>query len=71
MAVEAELDLLRKLRPNAVGLVDAFDFRDEILQSCLGAYDGNVYERLYEFAKQAPLNRTEVCHESCRVYQLT
>jgi len=61
MAVEAELDLLQKLRPNAVGLVDAFDFRDNQLNSCIGAYDGNVYERLYEFAKQAPLNRTEVC----------
>jgi len=40
--------------------VDAFDFRDDQLDSCIGAYDGNVYERLYEFAKQAPLNRTEV-----------
>ena len=30
------------------------------LQSQLGRYDGNVYESLFEWAKQAPLNQTEV-----------
>ncbi|XP_050313924.1 probable peroxisomal acyl-coenzyme A oxidase 1 [Anthonomus grandis grandis] len=49
-------DLLSVMRPNAVGLVDSFDFRDEVLASALGAADGNVYERLFLAAKQSPLN---------------
>ncbi|KAJ8736603.1 hypothetical protein PYW08_007259 [Mythimna loreyi] len=53
-------DLLTKLRPNAVGLVDAFDLRDEILHSALGAYDGRVYERLMEEALKSPLNAEPV-----------
>jgi acyl-CoA oxidase len=58
---ERMFDLLAAIRPNAVALVDAFDFPDQQLQSCLGRYDGNVYESLYEWAKQSPLNKTEVC----------
>ncbi|CAG9117949.1 unnamed protein product [Plutella xylostella] len=53
-------ELLTKIRPNAVGLVDAFDIRDDILQSTLGAYDGRVYERLFEEAQKAPLNAEPV-----------
>ncbi|KPJ09436.1 putative peroxisomal acyl-coenzyme A oxidase 1 [Papilio machaon] len=53
-------DLLVKLRPNAVGLVDAFDIRDEILHSALGAYDGRAYERLMEEAMKSPLNKEPV-----------
>ncbi|XP_049873454.1 probable peroxisomal acyl-coenzyme A oxidase 1 [Pectinophora gossypiella] len=53
-------DLLVKLRPNAVGLVDAFDIKDEILHSTLGAYDGRVYERLMEEALKSPLNKEPV-----------
>ncbi|XP_061708448.1 probable peroxisomal acyl-coenzyme A oxidase 1 [Cydia pomonella] len=52
--------LLGKIRPNAVGLVDAFDFRDEVLNSALGAYDGRVYERLMEEALKSPLNAKPV-----------
>ncbi|KAL0267839.1 UNVERIFIED_CONTAM: hypothetical protein PYX00_009994 [Menopon gallinae] len=53
-------DLLGQLRPNAVGLVDSFDFCDEILNSALGAYDGRVYERLFEEASKSPLNAEPV-----------
>ncbi|XP_045771180.1 probable peroxisomal acyl-coenzyme A oxidase 1 [Maniola jurtina] len=53
-------DLLVKVRPNAVGLVDAFDIRDEILNSALGAYDGRAYERLMEEAMKSPLNAEPV-----------
>ncbi|XP_068626201.1 acyl-coenzyme A oxidase 1-like [Battus philenor] len=49
-------ELLALLRNNAVGLVDAFDFRDEILHSTLGAYDGQIYERLMAEAEKSPLN---------------
>ncbi|CAH0592211.1 unnamed protein product [Chrysodeixis includens] len=53
-------ELLSLIRPNAVGLVDAFDIRDEILNSTLGAYDGRVYERLMEEALKSPLNAEPV-----------
>ncbi|XP_028156323.1 probable peroxisomal acyl-coenzyme A oxidase 1 [Ostrinia furnacalis] len=52
--------LLLKIRPNAVSLVDAFDFRDEVLSSTLGSYDGRVYERLMEEALKTPLNKEPV-----------
>jgi hypothetical protein len=58
----AEMSQLEALRHDALGLVDAYDYRDEAMQSCLGAYDGNVYERLFQYVKNAPLNQTEV-HE--------
>lgn len=57
---EEMYELLAKLRPQAVPLVDAFDFRDELLGSTLGAWDGRVYERLYEEAQKSPLNKTDV-----------
>ncbi|XP_019632781.1 PREDICTED: peroxisomal acyl-coenzyme A oxidase 1-like [Branchiostoma belcheri] len=59
--------LMAKLRPDAVALVDAFDFRDGILNSILGRYDGNVYEHLLEWAKASPLNKTDV-HQSYHKY---
>ncbi|KAB5584460.1 hypothetical protein PHYPO_G00107780 [Pangasianodon hypophthalmus] len=59
--------LMAEIRPNAVALVDAFDYRDEMLNSALGRYDGNVYESMFEWAKRSPLNRTEV-HESYYKY---
>ncbi|XP_062853903.1 peroxisomal acyl-coenzyme A oxidase 1 isoform X1 [Trichomycterus rosablanca] len=55
--------LMAEIRPNAVALVDAFDYCDDILNSVLGRYDGNVYENMFEWAKKSPLNHTEV-HES-------
>ncbi|XP_070828845.1 peroxisomal acyl-coenzyme A oxidase 1 isoform X2 [Chaetodon trifascialis] len=60
-------ELLSLLRPNAVALVDAFDFHDKKLNSILGRYDGNVYEHMFEWARQSPLNTTEV-HESFYKY---
>ncbi|KAL0851510.1 hypothetical protein ABMA28_007301 [Loxostege sticticalis] len=53
-------ELLTLIRPNAVGLVDAFDIRDEVLNSTLGSYDGRVYERLMEEAMKSPLNQEPV-----------
>lgn len=53
-------DLLPKIRPNAVCLVDAFEFTDEMLMSVLGRYDGNVYENLLKWAMKSDLNKTDV-----------
>lgn len=60
-------DLLAAIRPNAVSLVDSFDFRDEVLASALGSYDGNVYERLFNAAQQSPLN-AEPVNKSFNLY---
>lgn len=51
---------LKKLRYNALGICDGFDYPDKILASTLGTYDGNVYENLIEAAKQSPLNQEDV-----------
>ncbi|KAM4031061.1 peroxisomal acyl-coenzyme A oxidase 1 isoform 1-T1 [Anomaloglossus baeobatrachus] len=60
-------DLLVVVRPNAVALVDAFDYTDTQLGSVLGRYDGNVYENMFEWAKKSPLNKTQV-HASFHKY---
>ncbi|TKR88698.1 hypothetical protein L596_012902 [Steinernema carpocapsae] len=52
--------LLEKLRPNAVSLVDSFDFDDRELHSVLGRRDGHVYENLLKWAQNSQLNKTEV-----------
>ncbi|CAD5125734.1 DgyrCDS13943 [Dimorphilus gyrociliatus] len=54
---------LKSLRPDAVGLVDAFEFPDKVLDSVLGRYDGRVYENMLEWAMKDELNKTQV-HES-------
>lgn len=51
--------LLCDLRPEAVALVDAFEFPDNVLASALGRHDGNVYESLYAAACVSPLNQTD------------
>lgn len=52
--------LLVKVRPNALALVDAFNFSDQYLNSCIGRYDGRIYDALYERAKADPLNHQPV-----------
>ncbi|KAI4364840.1 hypothetical protein MLD38_020878 [Melastoma candidum] len=52
--------LYSKIRPNAVALVDAFNYTDHYLSSVLGRYDGNVYPTLYEEAWKDPLNDSVV-----------
>ncbi|KAM9592711.1 LOW QUALITY PROTEIN: peroxisomal acyl-coenzyme A oxidase 2 [Trichechus inunguis] len=56
MARTAYLDLLPLIRKDTILLTDAFDFTDQCLNSALGCYDGNVYERLFEWAQRSPRN---------------
>ncbi|CAI2298420.1 unnamed protein product [Caenorhabditis sp. 36 PRJEB53466] len=51
---------LAKIRPNAVSLVDSWEFSDIELRSVLGRRDGHVYKNLFEWAKSSPLNETDV-----------
>lgn len=60
-------ELLTAIRPNAVGIVDSFDICDENLNSALGAYDGDVYRRLFAEAMKSPLNQKSV-NESFEKY---
>ncbi|CAB4002270.1 peroxisomal acyl-coenzyme A oxidase 1 isoform X2, partial [Paramuricea clavata] len=60
MANDVLMELLDEIRPNAIGLVDAFDYSDYCLNSVLGRYDGNVYEHLMKWAEKFPLNKNEV-----------
>jgi Acyl-CoA oxidase len=57
---EGILACFARVRPDAVSLVDAFDFADRHLGSVLGRYDGNVYENLLKWAASSPLNKTQV-----------
>uniref|UniRef100_A0A9L0SVU5 Acyl-coenzyme A oxidase n=1 Tax=Equus caballus TaxID=9796 RepID=A0A9L0SVU5_HORSE len=59
MARTAYLDLLLLVRKDAILLTDAFDFTDQCLNSALGCYDGNVYERLFDWAQKSPSNTQE------------
>eukprot|EP00164_Ancoracysta_twista_P017760 GFYU01030423.1.p1 GENE.GFYU01030423.1~~GFYU01030423.1.p1 ORF type:complete len:156 (-),score=33.56 GFYU01030423.1:140-577(-) len=48
--------LLKDVRTDAIGYVDAFNWSDRMLGSVLGRYDGNVYENLLKWAKRDPRN---------------
>jgi acyl-CoA oxidase len=52
--------LYSQVRPNAIALVDSFNYTDHFLGSILGCYDGNVYPKLYEAAWKDPLNDSVV-----------
>ena len=58
---------LKKLKHSAVGIVDGFDIPDSVLNSTIGSYDGNVYERMLDSAKKSPLNQADV-NESFNLY---
>lgn len=51
--------VLGDVRPDAVALVDSFGLSDLFLNSCLGSYDGDVYNRLFEYAQAAPFNDSQ------------
>ncbi|XP_030369022.1 probable peroxisomal acyl-coenzyme A oxidase 1 [Scaptodrosophila lebanonensis] len=51
---------LTKLRPEAVAIVDGFDFTDQQLSSTLGSFDGNAYEHIFEAAMNSPMNQKSV-----------
>lgn len=60
LANEQLRSLYSQVRPNAIALVDAFNYTDHFLCSTLGRYDGNVYPNLFEEAWKDPLNDSVV-----------
>ena len=51
MVRQAKMELLEKLRPDALGLVEVFLFSDNSLKSALGREDGKAYETLWDWMK--------------------
>jgi len=47
------LGLCKKLRPEAIGLVDAFNHPDCVITSPLGRYDGNIYQHYFNAVKSS------------------
>lgn len=60
LANEQLRSLYSQVRPNAIALVDAYNYTDHYLGSVLGRSDGNVYPKLYEEAWKDPLNDSVV-----------
>lgn len=51
-------DVMARIRPHAVNLVDAWSIPEYLLDSALGRYDGKVYEDLFNRAHRLnPLNK--------------
>eukprot|EP01097_Dermamoeba_algensis_P002650 TRINITY_DN2048_c0_g1_i3.p1 TRINITY_DN2048_c0_g1~~TRINITY_DN2048_c0_g1_i3.p1 ORF type:complete len:234 (-),score=56.49 TRINITY_DN2048_c0_g1_i3:128-829(-) len=53
-------DLLAQIRPDAVALVDSWNFPDFLLRSSLGRYDGDCYEHLYNTVQGRGLNQDHI-----------
>ncbi|KAL5001038.1 acyl-CoA dehydrogenase/oxidase [Aspergillus recurvatus] len=54
-------ELMCRIRPHAVRIVDAWQIPDYLLDSALGRYDGRVYEDLFHRAHRLnPLNKATV-----------
>lgn len=49
-------EVMAVVRPQAVPLVDSFALSDYLLNSQLGAYNGDVYEGLFKHALDEPIN---------------
>lgn len=62
------LQILPKIRRNAVLLTDAWDFTDFELNSAIGRYDGDIYNALVNRAAAEPLNATTVPREAYENY---
>jgi len=45
--------LLDEIRPDALGLVEAFEIPDNTLNSAIGKYDGQAYETLWKWANES------------------
>ena len=43
--------LLEEIRPEVIGLVDAFGYPDNTLNSAIGSYDGNAYQNMWDWVQ--------------------
>ncbi|CAD8203123.1 unnamed protein product [Paramecium pentaurelia] len=55
---ELKIELFTKIKPQAIGLVEAFNFNDNALRTCIGCHDGKPYEYIYDWAtKENSVNK--------------
>ena len=55
---------LQAVRPHALGLIEAYEIRDESLHSILGRKDGDVYNHMLETSKNKnPINKEKIFPE--------
>ncbi len=54
--IQQVVEVLHELRLKAVPLVDAFDFTDAQLCTCIGKHDGYPYENMMSESKRSALN---------------
>ncbi|CAK60092.1 unnamed protein product (macronuclear) [Paramecium tetraurelia] len=55
---ELKIELFAKIKPQAIGLVEAFNFNDNALRTCIGCHDGKPYEYIYDWAtKENSVNK--------------
>jgi len=51
---------LKEIRPQILPLIECWSHPDNVLNSALGRYDGNVYETLFDWSKNKnPLNKQD------------
>lgn len=55
---EAYKIMLTLVRPQAIPLVELMNLPDEILQTAIGNYYGDIYETHFKWAKESRLNQT-------------
>jgi acyl-CoA oxidase len=64
LAFTVKEKLLSELKPEAIGLVEAFCYDDNTLASAIGRKDGKAYETLFDWAKNYNrVNRPEIQKE--------
>lgn len=51
---------LAVVRKNAVNISDSFDMPDRYLCSVVGRRDGHVYENLWQWAQDNPMNKQSI-----------
>lgn len=59
LILDAIKDTNRKLRPNALNIIESFEIPDQFLQSAIGNSYGDIYEQHLEWAKNNRLNDTK------------
>ena len=60
LASEALEDLYLEVRPDALGLIEGFNHDDSSLNSAIGCYDGEAYQRMWDWAQLNPINKHTV-----------
>lgn len=58
---EVRAQLFVEIRPDALALVEAFEYTDHILMSAIGSSDGKAYDNLLDWARNHnDVNRPEI-----------